>query len=85
MITEHTKIKVNLEEKFFCQRFWELDYFLEDGGWQNLGKQSLEQAVALGEKLLSSADLDIKKNVAETVGRYKDILASIATHPYQGD
>ena len=67
------------EEKSVCQKFWEMDYFLAGGGWQDLGRQSLENMIEIGERLMHSQNFEIKKNVEATVTDYKSILASLAT------
>lgn len=66
------------EEKSVCQKFWEMDYFLDGGGWQDCGRQSLEQMIKIGERLMSSEDFEIKKNVESKLSDYKTILASLA-------
>ena len=67
------------EEKSVCKKFWEMESFLDDGGWQDLGRQSLEQVIEIGERLMTSGDFEIKKNVQSTVARYKEILTSLAS------
>lgn len=75
MTPEQSKIA---EERSICQKFWEMDSFLEDGGWRQLGRQSLEQVVEIGERLLHSDNFEIKKNVSAVVEGYKEILAGIS-------
>lgn len=67
------------EEKSACKKFWEMETFMEDGGWQDMGRQSLEQVIEIGERLLNSGDFEIKKDVQTKVARYKSILESLAS------
>jgi hypothetical protein len=67
------------EEKSVCKKFWEMESFLDDGGWQDLGRQSLEQVIEIGERLMKSGDFEIKKDVQSTVARYKSILESLSS------
>lgn len=77
MTQEQIKIA---EEQSICQKFWEMDSFLEDGGWREMGRESLEQAVEIGERLLHSDNFELKKNVDAVVEGYRNILSHISLY-----
>lgn len=78
MMTQ-SQIKV-AEEISICQKFWEMDSFLEDGGWRQMGRASLEQVVEIGERILDCDNFELKKNVDTVVEGYKNILANISLY-----